>query len=99
MSKRKIRFIGLLTYADSSILNVRLEHGFKFDEIGALELIEFIMKFEKIPEINARTRVTSEKSYVNLKNGKGYIITNLIDGFEVNKAGELDNKGTVNSIV
>jgi len=91
VKKRKIRFAGLLTNTDSSILDIKLEHGFKIEDIGSRELIELIIKFENIPEILARVRVTGEKPYLNLKEDKGYIISNLIDDFAVNVSGELDN--------
>lgn len=91
MLKRKVRFMGLLTNTDSSILGVKLEHGFKIEKIGGGELIDLITRLEKISEILARTRVV-EKSYLNQKEGKVYVISNLIDGIEVTETGELDNR-------
>jgi hypothetical protein len=83
--------MGLLTNTDSSILGVKLEHGFKIGKIGGRELIDLIVKLEKIPEILARTRVV-EKSFLNLKEENAYVVSNLIDDIEVTKKGELDNK-------
>jgi hypothetical protein len=37
MPKRKIRFMGLLTNIDSSILSVKLEYDFKTEKIGGRE--------------------------------------------------------------
>jgi hypothetical protein len=91
MPKRKIRFMGLLTNTDSSILGVKLEHGFKIEKISGRELIEFITKLEKIPEFSA-TQMVVEKSYLNLEDKKVYLISNLIDDIEVTETGELDNK-------
>ncbi len=91
MPKRKVRFMGMLTKTDSSILGVKLEHGFNIEKIGERELIDLITKLEDIPEFLARKRVV-EKSYLNLEEGNAYIITNLIDGIESTDTGDLDNK-------
>jgi len=50
MPKRKVRFMGLLTKTDSSILGVKLEYGFKIEHIGERELLDLIIKIEDIPE-------------------------------------------------
>jgi hypothetical protein len=91
MPKRKVRFMGLLTKTDSSILGVKLEHGFKIEKIGGRELIDLIIKLEDIPEFLGRRRV-DDKGYLNREEGDAYIISNLIDGIESTKPGEIDNK-------
>lgn len=91
MPKRKVRFMGLLTKTDSSILGVKLEHGFKIEQIGGRELIDLIIKLEDIPEFLGRPRV-DKKGYLNREEGNAYIISNLIDGIESTKPGEIDNK-------
>jgi len=91
MPKRKVRFMGLLTKTDSSILGVKLEYGFKIEQIGERELIDLIIKLEDIPEFLGRPRV-DKKGYLNREEGNAYIISNLIDGIELTKPGEIDNK-------
>ena len=91
MPKRKVCFMGLLTKTDSSILGVKLEHGFKIEKIGSSKLIKLIAKFESITEFLARKRVV-EKSYLNLEEGNAYIISNSIDGIESTKPGKIDDK-------
>ena len=91
MPKRKVCFMGLLTKTDSSVLGVKLEHGFKIEKIGERELIDLIIKLEKIPEFLARPRVV-KKAYLNLEESNAYIISNLIDGIELTETGEIDNK-------
>jgi len=83
--------MGLLTNTDSSILGVKLEHGFKIEKIGGRELIDLIIKLEDIPEFLGRRRV-DDKGYLNREGGNAYIISNLIDGIESTKPGEIDNK-------
>ena len=91
MPKRKVRFMGMLTKTDSSILGVKLEHGFKIEKIGSSKLIELIIKLEDIPEFLGKPRVYN-KGYLNREEGNAYIISNLIDGIELTKPGEIDNK-------
>ncbi len=91
MPKRKVRFMGLLTNTNSSILDVKLEHGFKIEKINGRKLIDLIVKLEKIPEILARSRII-EKSFLNLQEENAYAVSNLIDDIEVTEKGELDNK-------
>ena len=91
MPKRKVRFMGLLTKTDSSILGVKLEYGFKIEQIGERELIELIIKLEDIPEFLGKPRVYN-KGYLNREEGNAYIISNSIDGIESIKPGEIDNK-------
>jgi len=83
--------MGLLTNTDSSILGVKLEHGFKIEKIGRKELIDLIIKLEKIPGILANIKVV-HNAYLNQDEDKAYIITNLIDGLEVTETGTLDSK-------
>ena len=91
MPIRKVRFMGMLTKTDSSILGVKLEHGFKIEKICERELIDLIIKLEDIPEFLGRRRV-DDKGYLNREEGNAYIISNLIDGIESTKPGEIDNK-------
>ncbi len=91
MPKRKVRFMGLLTKTDSSILGVKLEHGFKIEKIGGEELIDLIAKLEGISKFPARVKVV-KKAYLNIGEDNAYIITNLIDGIESNETGEIDDK-------
>jgi len=42
MSKKKIHFMGLLTNTDSSILNVKLDHGFEMRTISEREGVKLI---------------------------------------------------------
>jgi len=83
--------MGMLTKTDSSILGVKLEHGFKIEKICERELIDLIIKLEDIPEFLGRRRV-DDKGYLNREEGNVYIISNLIDGIESTKPGEIDNK-------
>ena len=83
--------MGMLTKTDSSILDVKLEHGFKIEKICERELIDLIIKLEDIPEFLGRRRV-DDKGYLNREEGNAYIISNLIDGIESTKPGEIDNK-------
>ena len=91
MPKRKVRFMGLLTKTDSSILGVKLEHGFKIEKIGGRELIDLISKLKKIPEFIAEQRIV-RRAYLNLDEDKAYIISNLFDGIEVTETGEINKK-------
>ena len=91
MPKRKVRFMGLLTKTDSSILGVKLEHGFKIEKIGGDELIDLIAKLEGISKFRTRVKVI-KKAYLNIGEDKAYIITNLIDDIESTETGEIDDK-------
>lgn len=83
--------MGLLTKTDSSILGLKLEHGFKIEKIGGEELIDLIAKLEGISKFPARVKVVT-KAYLNIGENKAYIITNLIDGIESTETGEIDDK-------
>ena len=91
MPKRKVRFMGLLTNTDSSILGVKLEHDFKIEKIGGEELIILIAKLEGISKFQANVRVV-KKAYINLAEDKAYIITNLIDDIESKETGDIEDK-------
>ena len=53
MSKKKIHFMGLLTNTDSSILNVKLDHGFEMRTISEREGVKLI----SILESSLRTEI------------------------------------------
>ncbi len=91
MAIRKVRFMGMLTKTDSSILGVKLEHGFKIEKIGGDELIDLITKLEGISKFSSRKRIV-KKAYLNIGEDKAYIITNLIDGIESTETGDIDDK-------
>ena len=91
MPKRKVRFMGLLTKTNSSILGVKLEHGFKIEKKGGEELIDLIAKLEGISKFQANVRVV-KKAYINLAEDKAYIITNFIDGIESKETGDIEDK-------
>ena len=51
MSKKEIHFMGLLANTDSSILNVRLDHGFKIRAISEKEGVTRLSTFEGLPSM------------------------------------------------
>jgi hypothetical protein len=46
MPKEKSHFMGILANVDSSILNVKLDHGFKIEAQSEDELVNLISNFE-----------------------------------------------------
>jgi hypothetical protein len=49
MSKKEIRFMGLLANNDTSILNVKLDHGFKIHAISEREGVTVVSILESLP--------------------------------------------------
>jgi len=94
MPKRKVRFMGILTNVDSSVLGVKFDHGFTVESLTGKELIELFIKLNKNSYDSARSKVV-ENAYLNFEEEKAYLISNTIDNIQISTEGILDNKNFI----
>lgn len=65
MSKKEIQFIGLLTNADSSILEIHLNHGFKIKDLPVNEGVDLISILEGLPHREVSQKLSIEIPCIN----------------------------------
>lgn len=88
MSAEKIKFMGLLANADSSILNVKLDHGFEINYMHENESYDFISILEGIPPGLAVQKIFMDFPFLDLSERKIYFISNCFgEDFEGNEYG------------
>lgn len=75
MTVKKMRFIGLLQNVDSSILNVKLAHGFKFNSISKDEGLKLLTTLENLPLQHVHGKIT-EYHCLNFGLGKIFFVGN-----------------------
>jgi len=66
MPKKKIHFMGFLANTDSSILDVKLDHGFKIHALTDREGITLISIFESLNRCASDFAITSSKFLASL---------------------------------
>lgn len=79
MSKIKVIFYGFLTNTDSSILKVKLKHGFKIESRSLNEIEKFIKTVDNVSINEARMIFTRDFPFHNLKENKVFLISNSFD--------------------
>ncbi|VUT28041.1 MAG: hypothetical protein SYNGOMJ08_00601 [Candidatus Syntrophoarchaeum sp. GoM_oil] len=89
MPKEKIHFMGILANVDSSILNVKLDHGFVIEAQSENELVNLIANFDEISPRRASEKLYMQVPCLNADEKAGYVIKN---SFEVDKR---NNKSSI----
>ena len=79
MPKKKIHFIGFLTNADASILQLSLDHGFKIRAMSENEAFDFISVADKIPRMEAAKTLFMRYPCLNSQEKQVYVVSNSIE--------------------
>ena len=79
MSKKEIHFMAILSNTDSSILNVKLDHGFKIHAIPETEGFEIISALEHLPLMQSSRRLFMDLCSISDK--KFYYIGNSFERY------------------
>lgn len=79
MSKKKINFNGFLTNTNSSILRVRLKHGFNIEAKSLEEAVKFIMTVDNISSQEASQKFMVDFPCYNSQEDKVFFISNSFD--------------------
>lgn len=89
MSKKKVNFIGVLSNADSTILNLNLDHDFIIKGVSDKEGVQLIFNLESLPYIEVYQELM-KFSCVNINEKKIYFFTNSFESdVEMNEKGIL----------
>ena len=89
MSKKTVYFIGLLSNANSSILKVKLEHGFKIESMPDTEGFNLISILRNLPSMEVG-KLLMNFACLNYSEKKIYFISNSFESdIEMNKEGLL----------
>ena len=85
--KKRIHFIGFLANTDSSILNIKLDHGFKIEEMSEDKGAVFACMLEKLPYkyafMELLLHIPSLHLCLNNPEKKFYYISNSVDSYVV----------------
>ena len=79
MPKIKVFFYGFLTNTDSSILKVKLKHGFKIESKSLNEIEKFIETVDNVSINEASMIFTRDFPFYNRKENKVFFISNSFD--------------------
>ena len=93
MPKKKIYFMCLLANSDSSILRLKLDHGFKVEAISDKEGLGLISILERLPFMEIGKRLLMDFPCLNYREKKIYFISNSFDSNI-----ELSEKGLLTDI-
>ena len=91
MSKKKIHFMGLLTNTDSSILNVKLDHGFEMRTISEREGVKLISILESSPRTEIYKKLFMEFHCLSKDKSLYYISNSFECDIEMNEEGFITN--------
>lgn len=98
MPKTKIHFMGLLANTDSSILNLKLSHGFEIKSLSYEKGIKFFSDIEKLPNTEIERKLSLDFPCLDPNEKKFYFISNSFEttnvrGIErINKEEEFNKK-------
>ena len=88
MSVEKVNFMGLLANANSSILNVKLDHGFEIKYMHENESYDFLSILEGLPSGEVVKKIFMDFPCLDLSERKIYFISNCFsEDFEGNDCG------------
>lgn len=82
MPRKKIYFAGLLANTDSSILNVRLDHGFKIKGVSDKEGYSLFSNLESLPYEKVGTKLFMDFPCFNPDEKKFYFIHNSFESID-----------------
>lgn len=92
----RVHFLGLLRNVDSTILNVKLEHGFRFGQISEIEGNKFFSALETLPEYLTAKKLFLDYNCLNIKLHKYFFVENSFEcggtDFSRPEVAEFDNK-------
>lgn len=90
MTKKKIHFMGLLANVDSSILKVKLDHGFKIEDMSCDEGVNFLSTLEKRSYFDIYKKISLDYSCVDLSRDQFYVINKSFESnVDVNNEKEI----------
>jgi len=94
--KLKVHFLGLLRNVDSTILDVKLEHEFRFGQISEIEGNKFFSALENLPEYITAKKLSLDYHCLNFELHKYFFVENSFEcagrDFPHHKVAEFDNK-------
>jgi len=90
-AKKELRFRGFLTNTDSSILKLKLEHGFKIRALSDTEACDFIKMVEKVSVQRACNIIFIQYPCLNSEEKKAYVIDASIEADVETKASSFFN--------
>lgn len=91
MTKKEIHFLGFLANVDSSIQNVKFEHGFKIEARDIQETVDFIAELEHGSNLQTFRKFHSDYCCVDPNNSGGRKIYLLTNTFQADL--EIDSEG------
>lgn len=92
MSDKKMHFIGFLTNADASILQLSLNHGFRIEALSKNEALDFIIAVAKVSLIQATKILFMQFPCLNQQEEQVYVISNSLEGNAKTEKMDLWNK-------
>lgn len=76
--KKGIHFLGLLSNVDSSILDVKLDMGFKIESMGADQASNFVSRLENLPSREADNKLYLHYAGLHFGEKMAYFVTNNV---------------------
>jgi len=78
MTKKRIHFMGFLANADSSILKVSLDHGFKSEAISPEEGVGLVSVLESLPHNAVGKKLSMDFPCLNHSEGKFFFLLSIL---------------------